>query len=223
MGWLPSRRSCRPTRWRSAGAAAAAGMEAKDYVARGLKTGTNWSCTDPTTGQLAAQPVRLALQPAGLQRQRGEYFLKHLLGTATACRGLDLGDDGQVRAKEGLARRGAAGQSSTCWSLDFRMSTTCVYSDIVLPTASWYEKTTSTPSGHAPFIHPLSTAAVDPAYEGAGRLGDLQGDRAEVFRGRARGLGSRRTVLTPCRSRCTTPRRNSASRRPRLEARRGAS
>ena len=26
--------------------------------------------------------------------------------------------------------------------LDFRMSTTCLYGDIVLPTATWYERTT---------------------------------------------------------------------------------
>ncbi len=44
------------------------------------------------------------------------------------------------------------------------MSTTCVYSDIVLPTASWYEKDDLNTSDMHPFIHPLQ-AAVDPAYE----------------------------------------------------------
>ncbi|RUW65172.1 molybdopterin-dependent oxidoreductase, partial [Mesorhizobium sp. M1E.F.Ca.ET.063.01.1.1] len=48
--------------------------------------------------------------------------------------------------------------------LDFRMSTTCVYSDIVLPTATWYEKNDLNTSDMHPFIHPLS-AAVDPAWE----------------------------------------------------------
>jgi nitrate reductase alpha subunit len=49
-------------------------------------------------------------------------------------------------------------------TLDFRMSTTCMYSDIVLPTATWYEKNDLNTSDMHPFIHPLS-AAVDPAWE----------------------------------------------------------
>jgi nitrate reductase alpha subunit len=49
-------------------------------------------------------------------------------------------------------------------TLDFRMSTTCVYSDIVLPTATWYEKNDLNTSDMHPFIHPL-TAAVDPIWE----------------------------------------------------------
>ena len=44
------------------------------------------------------------------------------------------------------------------------MSTTCVYSDIVLPTATWYEKNDLNTSDMHPFIHPL-TAAVDPVWE----------------------------------------------------------
>ena len=49
-------------------------------------------------------------------------------------------------------------------TLDFRMSTTCLYSDIVLPTATWYEKSDLNTSDMHPFIHPLS-AAVDPVWE----------------------------------------------------------
>ena len=49
-------------------------------------------------------------------------------------------------------------------TLDFRMSTTCLYSDIVLPTASWYEKNDLNTSDMHPFIHPLS-AAVDPVWQ----------------------------------------------------------
>jgi nitrate reductase alpha subunit len=49
-------------------------------------------------------------------------------------------------------------------TIDFRMSTTAVYADIVLPTASWYEKDDMNTSDMHPFIHPLQ-AAVDPAYE----------------------------------------------------------
>jgi nitrate reductase alpha subunit len=44
------------------------------------------------------------------------------------------------------------------------MSTTCLYSDIVLPTATWYEKDDMNTSDMHPFIHPLS-AAIDPVWE----------------------------------------------------------
>ena len=49
-------------------------------------------------------------------------------------------------------------------TLDFRMSTTCMNSEIVLPTATWYEKNDLNTSDMHPFIHPLSTA-VDPAWQ----------------------------------------------------------
>lgn len=39
-----------------------------------------------------------------------------------------------------------------------------MYSDIVLPTATWYEKDDMNTSDMHPFIHPL-TAATDPAWE----------------------------------------------------------
>ena len=42
--------------------------------------------------------------------------------------------------------------------------TTALYSDIVLPTATWYEKNDLNTSDMHPFIHPLSKA-VDPAWE----------------------------------------------------------
>jgi nitrate reductase alpha subunit len=44
------------------------------------------------------------------------------------------------------------------------MSTTCLYSDIVLPTATWYEKDDMNTSDMHPFIHPLSKA-IDPVWE----------------------------------------------------------
>ena len=63
-----------------------------------------------------------------------------------------------------MARASAGGKLDLLVTLDFRMSTTCVYSDIVLPTATWYEKNDLNTSDMHPFIHPL-TAAVDPAWE----------------------------------------------------------
>ena len=59
---------------------------------------------------------------------------------------------------------GPKGKLDLVVTLDFRMSSTCLYSDIVLPTATWYEKDDMNTSDMHPFIHPL-TAATDPAWE----------------------------------------------------------
>ena len=106
-----------------------------------------------------------------------EYFLKHLLGTTHGVMGKDLGPEGAVRNTEVAWHETAPqGKLDLLVTLDFRMSTTCVYSDIVLPTATWYEKNDLNTSDMHPFIHPLS-AAVDPVWEAAVRLGDLQRSR----------------------------------------------
>ncbi|MFW3298529.1 molybdopterin-dependent oxidoreductase, partial [Enterobacter quasiroggenkampii] len=60
--------------------------------------------------------------------------------------------------------KGGEGKVDLVVTLDFRMSSTCLFSDIVLPTATWYEKDDMNTSDMHPFIHPL-TAAVDPAWE----------------------------------------------------------
>ncbi|MDZ4109143.1 MAG: molybdopterin-dependent oxidoreductase, partial [Brevundimonas sp.] len=94
-----------------------------------------------------------------------EYFLKHLLGASHGVQGKDLGDTGQVKPVDVVWHDEAPeGKLDLLVTLDFRMSTTAVYSDIVLPTATWYEKNDLNTSDMHPFIHPLS-AAVDPAWE----------------------------------------------------------
>jgi nitrate reductase alpha subunit len=94
-----------------------------------------------------------------------EYFLKHFLGTCCGLQGKDLGEDGGVKPEEVAWRDPAPeGKLDLVVTLDFRMSTSGLYSDVVLPTASWYEKNDLNTTDMHPFIHPLS-AAVDPVFE----------------------------------------------------------
>ena len=76
-----------------------------------------------------------------------------------------MGEEGRQKPVD-VAWHDAApeGKLDLLVTLDFRMSTTAVYSDIVLPTATWYEKNDLNTSDMHPFIHPLG-AAVDPAWE----------------------------------------------------------
>jgi nitrate reductase / nitrite oxidoreductase, alpha subunit len=167
MGWLPSAPQLKTNPLDIARAAAKAGLEPKDYVVKGLKDGSlEMSCNDPDDPK--NWPRNMFVWRSNLLGSSGkghEYFLKHLLGTSHGVQGKDLGEDGGQKPKEVAWHETApAGKLDLLVTLDFRMSTTCVYSDIVLPTATWYEKNDLNTSDMHPFIHPL-TAAADPAWE----------------------------------------------------------
>ncbi|WP_340108714.1 nitrate reductase subunit alpha [Pikeienuella sp. HZG-20] len=167
MGWLPSAPQLKTNPLEVGRAAKAAGVDARAYVAEKLKSGElQMSCEDPDAPE--NWPRNLFVWRSNILGSSGkghEYFLKHLLGTQHGIVGKDLGEEGKVRAKEAVWRDEApVGKLDLLVTLDFRMSTTAVYSDIVLPAASWYEKDDLNTSDMHPFIHPLQ-AAVDPAYE----------------------------------------------------------
>ncbi|SBT08785.1 nitrate reductase 1, alpha subunit [Candidatus Accumulibacter aalborgensis] len=190
MGWLPSAPQLQTNPLQVVRDAASAGMEARDYAVKALQDGSlKMSCTDPDHPD--NWPRNMFIWRSNLLGSSGkghEYFLKHLLGTSNGVQGKDMGDDGPqaLRAtpqggSAGLGRPSAgreeAKPTEVVWhtkapegkldllvTLDFRMSTTCLYSDIVLPTATWYEKNDLNTSDMHPFIHPLSTA-VDPAWQ----------------------------------------------------------
>ena len=75
--------------------------------------------------------------------------------------GKDLGAD-DAKPEEVRWHADAEGKLDLLVTLDFRIDETCLYSDIVLPTATWYEKNDLNTSDMHPFITSLSTA-VDPA------------------------------------------------------------
>ena len=167
MGWLPSAPQLKTNPLDIARAAEAAGQDPKDYLVDQLKSGgIEMSCQDPDSP--ANWPRNLFVWRSNLlgSSSKGhEYFLKHLLGTSHGVQGRDLGADGRQKPGEVAWHEAAPeGKLDLLVTLDFRMSTTCVYSDIVLPTATWYEKNDLNTSDMHPFIHPL-TGAVDPVWE----------------------------------------------------------
>ena len=167
MGWLPSAPQLKTNPLEVAKAAKSAGQDASAYVADQLKSGAlEMSCEDPDAPE--NWPRNLFVWRSNLLGSSGkghEYFLKHLLGTDNGVMGKDMGEEGRQLPKEAKWHEEAPrGKLDLLVTIDFRMSTTCVYSDIVLPTASWYEKDDLNTSDMHPFIHPLQ-AAVDPAYE----------------------------------------------------------
>ncbi|GLU32754.1 nitrate reductase subunit alpha [Trinickia caryophylli] len=166
MGWLPSAPQLATNPLQVAKDAAASGLDAKDYVAKSLKSGAlQMSCEDPDAPQ--NWPRNMFVWRSNLLGSSGkghEYFCKHLLGTENGVQGKDLGPDDAKPSEVRWHEQAPQGKLDLLVTLDFRMSTTCLYSDIVLPTASWYEKNDLNTSDMHPFIHPLS-AAVDPVWQ----------------------------------------------------------
>jgi len=167
MGWLPSAPALKTNPLEVARAAAAEGMDPKAYTVRELQSkNLQMSCMDPDDP--ANWPRNMFVWRSNLLGSSGkghEYFLKHLLGAAHGVQGKDLGEEGRQKPVDvAWHDKAPEGKLDLLVTLDFRMSTTAVYSDIVLPTATWYEKNDLNTSDMHPFIHPLG-AAVDPAWE----------------------------------------------------------
>ncbi|AYG80588.1 Nitrate reductase alpha subunit [Streptomyces hundungensis] len=124
----------------------------------------------------------------GSSSKGNEYFLKHLLGTHS-----NLPDDGPRCAPRDVAWRpeDVEGKLDLLLSMDFRMTSTTLLSDVVLPAATWYEKHDLSSTDMHPFLHAF-TPAVDPPWQArsdydafralAERFGELAGEHLGVRR-----------------------------------------
>ncbi|MFZ4834014.1 nitrate reductase subunit alpha [Rouxiella sp. Mn2063] len=167
MGWLPSAPQLNENPLHIARQAADAGLTPQAFTVRELQAGRiKFASEQPDSGK--NHPRNLFVWRSNLLGSSGkghEYFLKYLLGTDNGVQGKDLGVQGGVMPEDvEWQPQGLEGKLDLVVTLDFRMSSTCLYSDIVLPTATWYEKDDMNTSDMHPFIHPLS-AAVEPAWE----------------------------------------------------------
>ncbi|MBD8013987.1 nitrate reductase subunit alpha [Planococcus wigleyi] len=90
-----------------------------------------------------------------------EYFMKHLLG---AKDGLLAEPNVDEKPEEIVWREDVEGKLDLMVALDFRMTSTPLYADIVLPAATWYEKTDLSSTDMHPFVHPFNPA-VNPLWE----------------------------------------------------------
>ncbi|MFB4279380.1 nitrate reductase subunit alpha [Nonomuraea sp. MTCD27] len=86
----------------------------------------------------------------GSSAKGNEYFLHHLLGTASNLRHPD--PDAPV------------GKLDLLLTLDFRMTSSTVFSDVVLPAATWYEKYDLSSTDMHPFVHAFNPA-INPPWE----------------------------------------------------------
>lgn len=105
-----------------------------------------------------------------------EYFMKHLLGASDSLLSTPNEED---KPEEMVWREDVEGKLDLLVALDFRMTSTPMYADVVLPAATWYEKTDLSSTDMHPFVHPFNPA-VDPLWESRSDW-DIYRAIAEVF------------------------------------------
>ncbi|MEH7013411.1 nitrate reductase subunit alpha [Neobacillus niacini] len=138
--------------------------EAIQYVVNELKTGKmEFAIEDPDNP--VNFPRNLFVWRSNLISSSGkghEYFLKHLLGTSNGL----LGEENNSMKPEEMKWRakGAEGKLDLLVTIDFRMAGNALYSDIVLPAATWYEKHDISSTDMHPFVHPFNPA-INPPWE----------------------------------------------------------
>ncbi len=98
----------------------------------------------------------------GTSAKGHEYFLKHLLGAQNGV--LQEGGSGNDCKEVKWRDEAPVGKLDLMVDINFRLNSTGAYSDIILPTATWYEKNDLNTTDMHPFIHPLSEA-VSPGWE----------------------------------------------------------
>lgn len=135
-----------------------------DHVVSQLKSGAlKFSVEDPDAPENWPRVWYIWRGNALMASSKGhEYFLKHYLGTHTNTIAEDMAED-SVREIT-WHKNAPQGKMDLVVDLNFRMDTSALYSDIVLPAATWYEKADLNSTDMHSFIHPLS-AAVPPCWE----------------------------------------------------------
>ncbi|GAA2523090.1 nitrate reductase subunit alpha [Pilimelia columellifera subsp. columellifera] len=166
LGWMPSMPTFDRNPLDVADEALAANPDnPAEHVAQSLVDGRlTFANTDPDAPQ--NWPRVLTVWRANLlgsSAKGNEYFLRHLLGTDASLRATESPPD--KRPQDVVWHDEAPeGKLDLLLSLDFRMTSTTLFSDIVLPAATWYEKHDLNTTDMHPFIHAF-TPAINPPWQ----------------------------------------------------------
>jgi nitrate reductase alpha subunit len=165
MGWTPSFPTFNKNPLTIVEEAKEQGKDPKEYVVESLKDGSlDFAVADPDNP--VNFPRVLTVWRANLLGSSGkgnEYFLHHLLGVEGSHSGPTT--PVEKRPKEvKWVDEAPTGKLDLLVSLDFRMTSTGLFSDILLPAATWYEKYDLSSTDMHPFIHAFN-AAINPPWQ----------------------------------------------------------
>ncbi|HWJ45490.1 MAG TPA: molybdopterin-dependent oxidoreductase, partial [Gaiellaceae bacterium] len=166
LGWMPMSPGFDRNPLDIADDAQTEGLDPADYAVRELREGRlRFAYEDPDAPQ--NHPRILTLWRANLlgSSSKGhEYFLRHVLGVEQdGIRNEEAPPD--LRTKDVVWRDEApVGKFDLFTTIDFRMNGSALYSDVVLPAATWYEKYDLSSTDLHPFVHSFNEA-VPPPWE----------------------------------------------------------
>ncbi len=183
LGWLPSYPQFNESSLEVAKEAETAGCATDEEVARHVaerlqKGDLRFAVENPSEPENF--PRVLFVWRGNLLTSNGkgyEYFREHLLGAGGHILAEPKDDPGlhTVQLKEPAPR----GKLDLLVDIDFRMTGTGLFSDIVLPAATWYEKHDISTTDMHPYIHPF-TPAISPPWEARSDWGTFS-EIARVF------------------------------------------
>nr|WP_189857521.1 nitrate reductase subunit alpha [Streptomyces poonensis] len=195
LGWMPSYPTFDRNPLDLADEAAAAGRPVADHVVDELKAGRlRFAGEDPDAPENFPRVLTVwRANPLGSSAKGDEYFLKHLLGTDSSVRAAEAPPE--ARPRDVVWREEApTGKLDLLLTLDFRMTSTTVYSDIVLPAATWYEKHDLSSTDMHPFVHAFNPA-IPPPWQTRTDWDAFRALAAEFSRQAAGHLGTRTDVV----------------------------
>ncbi|MEU7244188.1 nitrate reductase subunit alpha [Streptomyces sparsogenes] len=163
MGWMPSYPTFDRNPLDLAEEAETAGRAVGEHVVEEVKAGRlRFAGEDPDAPENFPRVLTVwRANLLGSSAKGDEYFLTHLLGADSSLRAAEAPPG--VRPKDVVWREEApTGKLDLLLTLDFRMTSTTLYSDVVLPAATWYEKHDLSSTDMHPFVHAFNPAIAPP-------------------------------------------------------------
>ncbi|MFE0382598.1 nitrate reductase subunit alpha [Streptomyces bungoensis] len=165
LGWMPSAPAFSANPLKLGRAVHDSGHEPDEWVTARLAAGElSWACEDPDDP--ANWPRVLTVWRANLigsSAKGNEFFLRHLLGAGDNARAEEAPPGARPRDVV-WHEEAPRGKLDLLLALDFRMTSTTLMADLVLPAATWYEKHDLSSTDMHPYVHAFSPA-IDPPWE----------------------------------------------------------
>ena len=169
LGWLPFSPHFNDNTLKLMEQAKAAGCqsdaEIRNWLVARLKSGeTRFAVEDPDAPGNSPKLWFIWRGNAISSSAKGhEFFLKHVLGAPNSS--VSAGEAAKGKVKDVVWHdRAPEGKVDLVVDINFRMDTSAMYSDIILPAATWYEKSDLNTTDMHSFVNCMD-AAVPPGWE----------------------------------------------------------
>ncbi len=165
LGWMPSYPTFAENPLDLGRRVVESGRPAGEWAAGELTAGKlRFACEDPDAPEnwprvLTAWRANLI----GSSAKGNEFFLRHLLGADDNARAEEAAPE-QRPADVAWRAEAPRGKLDLLMALDFRMTSTTLFADLVLPAATWYEKHDLSSTDMHPYVHAFNPA-IDPPWQ----------------------------------------------------------